>query len=60
VKSFAVRSPLHNTHGFAALGSAPGIAAMSYLASHLAARVFDHASLSGMHRQLSEITLFDK
>jgi hypothetical protein len=46
VKSFAVRSPLHSMHGCAALGSAPGLAAISYLASLLAARASYHASLS--------------
>jgi hypothetical protein len=47
VKSFAVRSPLHSMHGCAALGSAPGLAAISYLASHLAAHASYHVSLSG-------------
>jgi hypothetical protein len=47
VKSLAVRSPLHNMHGCAALDSALGRGAMPYLASHLAARAFHHASLSG-------------
>jgi hypothetical protein len=47
VKSFAVRSLLHSMHGCAALSSAPGLAAISYLASHLAAHASCHVSLSG-------------
>jgi hypothetical protein len=46
VKSFAVRSPLDNMHGHAALGSAIGRGVISYLASHMPARASCHVSLS--------------